>query len=315
MSDVWIWVGFGAVVVAMLAVDLAFFGRGAQVIRLRTAAIWSVAWTVVGVAFTGVVWAVRDSDAAGEYIAGYVIEKSLSMDNLFVFALIFAYFAVPATLQRRVIFWGIIGAIVLRGVFIFAGAALLDAAHWMIYVFGGFLVFTAVRMIRHGDTEIHPEANPVLRLMRRTVPMSTEYHGERFFVQEGGRRVATPLVAAFVMVATFDVVFAVDSIPAVFAVTRDTFVVYAANAMSLLGMTALYFLLAGMIRRFEHLDVGLAVVLAFVGVKMLLSDVYHIPIGVSLGVIVLVLAVSIGVSLWTSRGQPIPEVVAADEAT
>jgi len=304
MNDVWTWAIFGVIVVAMLAFDLAMFGRGGRAIGFRTALIWSVVWTAIGVAFMGVVWALRGGDAANEYLAGFVIEKSLSIDNLFVFALLFGYFAVPTALQRRVIFWGIVGAVLLRGVFIFAGAALLDAFSWMIYVFGGFLVLTAVRMARHGDVEIHPEQNPVLRLMRKVVPMTSEYHGERFFIREGARRVATPLVAAFVLVATFDVVFAVDSIPAIFAVTEDTFVVYAANAMSLLGLTALYFLLAGMMERFRYLSIGLAVVLGFVGVKMLLSDVYHLPIYVSLSVIVLVLTTAIVASLWVSRNDP-----------
>ncbi len=295
------WAILAAAVAAMLAFDLFFFGRGSSTISFRTAAIWSVVWTVVGIAFVGVVAALRSGDAAGEYLAGYVIEKSLSIDNLFVFALIFSYFAVPLTAQRRVIFWGIVGAILLRGIFIFVGDALLDAFHWMIYVFGAFLVLTAVRMLRHSDVEIHPEKNPALRLLRRVIPVSPDYHGDDFFIRDAGRRVATPLVAAFVLVATFDVVFAVDSIPAIFAVTDDTFVVYAANAMSLLGLTSLYFLLAGMIERFRYLSVGLAVVLAFVGTKMLLADVYKIPIVISLGVIIGVLAIAIGASLLTTR--------------
>jgi tellurite resistance protein TerC len=301
MSDVWTWVLLGAIVVVMLGFDLAFFGRRSTEISFRTALAWSVAWTAIGVAFVAYVWWVRGGDAAEEYLAGYVIEKSLSIDNLFVFAMIFAYFSVPLALQRRVIFWGIVGAILLRGVFIFVGAALLDAFHWMIYVFGGFLVVTAIRMARHSDVEIHPEHNPALRLLRKAIPMTSEYHDDRFFIRREGVRMATPLVAAFVLVATFDVVFAVDSIPAIFAVTDDTFVVYAANAMSLLGLTALYFLLAGMIQRFQYLSMGLAVVLGFVGIKMLIADLYKIPIPVSLGVIVVVLTVAIVWSLYSSR--------------
>ena len=297
-GQMWTWIILAVSVTAMLAFDLAFFGRGGRAIGFRTALVWSVVWTAVGVAFVGVVAAVRGGDAAGEYLAGYVIEKSLSIDNLFVFALIFAYFAVPLSAQRRVIFWGIVGAILLRGIFIFAGDALLDTFHWMIYVFGGFLVLTAIRMARHSDVEIHPEKNPALRLLRKLMPLTNEYHGERFFVRDAGKRIATPLVAAFVLVATFDVVFAVDSIPAIFAVTEDTFVVYAANAMSLLGLTALYFLLAGMMARFQYLSLGLAVVLAFVGTKMLISDVYKIPIPISLAVIVGVLTIAI---VWSLR--------------
>lgn len=301
MSDIWTWAILAGIVAGMLAFDLAFFGRNGKEITFRIALVWSGIWMAIGIGFVGVVWWLRGSTAAEEYLAGFVIEKSLSIDNLFVFAMIFAYFAVPIALQRRVIFWGIVGAIVLRGVFIFVGAALLDAFHWMVYVFGAFLVLTAIRMARHSETEIHPEQNPALRLLRRIVPLTNEYHGERFFVRHAGVRMATPLVAAFVLVATFDVVFAVDSIPAIFAVTEDTFVVYAANAMSLLGLTALYFLLAGMIQRFQYLSIGLAVVLGFVGTKMLLVDVYKIPVLVSLGVIVAVLTVAIVWSLRASR--------------
>ena len=300
MTDTLTWVILAVAVAAMLAVDLAFFGRRSDATEFKTALIWSIAWTAVGVGFVGVVWLLKDGAAAEEYLAGFLIEKSLSIDNLFVFALIFSYFAVPLHLQRRVIFWGIVGAIVLRGVFIVAGAALLDTFHWMIYVFGAFLILTAVRMARHGEVEIHPERNPVLKALRRIVPITNDYHGERFFVRITGKRFATPLTAAFVLVAAFDVVFAVDSIPAIFAVTRDTFVVYAANAMSLLGLTALYFLLAGMMGRFRYLNVGLAVVLGFVGTKMLLADVYKIPIPISLGVI----AAALAVSIWASLRAP-----------
>ena len=301
IGDLGTWIVLALAVAAMLAFDLVFFGRGAAEISFRTALVWSAVWTGVGVAFVGVVWWLRGAGAAEEYLAGYVIEKSLSIDNLFVFAMIFGYFAVPAALQRRVIFWGIVGAIVLRGAFIFAGAALLDAFHWMVYVFGAFLVVTAIRMARHSEVEIHPDQNPALRLLRRMIPITNEYHGERFFIRRAGVRMATPLVAALVLVATFDVVFAVDSIPAIFAVTDDTFVVYAANAMSLLGLTALYFLLAGMIQRFVYLSLGLAVVLGFVGIKMLIVDLYKIPVLVSLGVIVGVLTVAVVWSLRTSR--------------
>jgi tellurite resistance protein TerC len=301
MSDAWTWTLLAAAVLVMLVFDLVFFGRKSREITFRAALFWSVMWSAIGVGFVGVVWWLRGGDAAEEYLAGFVIEKSLSIDNLFVFALIFGYFAVPLWLQRRVIFWGIVGAILLRGVFIFAGAALLDAFHWMVYVFGGFLVLTAIRMARHSDVEIHPERNPVLRGLRRIVPMTTGYYGDRFVVRVDGARMITPLVAAFILVATFDVVFAVDSIPAIFAVTEDTFVVYAANAMSLLGLTALYFLLAGMMQRFRYLSLGLAVVLAFVGTKMLLSDVYKIPIPISLAVIVAVLTVAI---VWSLRSSP-----------
>jgi len=312
--DPWMWGAFAALVVALLALDLFAFGRRGEEVPFRRAVVWSVAWTVLGVAFGGVLWAWAGREVAGEYLAGFLIEKSLSVDNLFVFALVFAYFAVPAAHQRRVIFWGIVGAILLRAIFIAAGAALLDAFHPTIYVFGAFLVFTGIRMARHANVEIHPERNPALRLLGRILPLTTRYHGDRLTALEGGRRVATPLFAALVLVAAFDVVFAVDSIPAIFAVTRETFVVYAANAFSLLGLAALYFVLAGMLGRFRYLNVGLAAVLVFVGAKMLLADVWHIPVAVSLGVIVLLLAGAVGASLLRpgpgggGRPAPRPEV-------
>jgi tellurite resistance protein TerC len=295
--ELWMWAAFGAFVVALLVVDLIAFGGRAERVPFRRAVVWSIAWTALGLAFAGFLWWWQGRTPAEEYLAGFLIEKSLSIDNLFVFSLIFAYFAVPAAYQRRVVFWGIVGAIVLRGLFILAGAALLDAFHYTIYLFGAFLVVTGVRMARKPETEIHPERNPVLRLLQRVVPLTDGYRGSSLTVRENGRRFATPLFAAFVLVATFDVVFAVDSIPAVFAITRDTFIVYAANAFSLLGLAALYFVLAGMVDRFHYLQLGLAVVLVFVGLKMTLSDLYSIPVYLSLLVIVGVLAASVGASL------------------
>ncbi len=295
--ELWMWGAFGVFVVAMLAVDLVFFGRRGQEIAFRRAVVWSVGWTLLGLAFAGFLWAWRGEPAAGEYLAGFLIEKSLSIDNLFVFALIFTYFAVPIAHQRRVIFWGIVGAIVLRGIFILVGAAMLDAFHYTIYVFGAFLVITGIRMARHSQVEIHPERNPVLKLLTRVLPMSSSYHGDRLTIRDGGRRLATPMLAALAMVATFDVVFAVDSIPAIFAVTRDTFIVLAANAFSLLGLSALYFVLVGMMGRFRYLNLGLAAVLIFVGMKMTLADVYKIPVYFSLGVIVAILGIAVAASL------------------
>ncbi len=303
--ELWMWGAFGALVVAMLVVDLVSFGGRGEEISFRRAVGWSIGWTALGLAFGGFLWWWQGRAPAEEYLAGFLIEKSLSVDNLFVFALIFSYFAVPAAHQRRVIFWGIVGAIVLRALFILAGAALLDAFHYMIYVFGAFLVLTGIRMARHSGVEIHPERNPVLKLLRRVLPMTTGYRGDRLTVRENGRRLATPMMAALVLVATFDVVFAVDSIPAIFAVTRDTFIVYAANAFSLLGLAALYFVLAGMMGRFRYLNVGLAAVLIFVGLKMTLADVYKVPAFVSLAVIVVLLAVAVGSSLL--RPAPVPE--------
>lgn len=303
----WIgWSGLVAAVVVMLIVDLVLFGRKSEdhSINARTALLWSVVWAVIGVAFAGVVWMLDSHLAAQEYLTGFLIEKMLSLDNLFVFAMIFMYFKVPATLQRRVIFWGIVGAIVLRGIFIFAGAALLDAFHWMVYLFGAFLIYTAFKMLKNDDNDIEPEHTLPMRMLRKVIPVTNTYDGERFFVRQGGVRHATPLVAAFVLVAAFDALFALDSIPAIFAVTRDTFVVASANAMSLLGMTALYFLLVDMMGRFEYLNVGLAIVLAFVGVKMMIVDVYHMPTWISLVVIVVVLGATVWYSLAKTKDQP-----------
>jgi len=295
--SVWAWSALGALVVALLLLGLALFGRGRAEISFRRAAIWSVVWTVLGVAFGAVLWVWQGTTAAEEYLAGFLIEKSLSIDNLFVFALIFAYFAVPPASQRRVLFWGIAGAIVLRGIFIAVGAVALDTFHYTIYLFGAILIVTGIRMARHQTAEIHPERNPVLKLLGRVVPMSSEYDGDRLLTRRDGRRFGTPLLGALVLVATFDIVFAVDSIPAIFAVTREPFIVYAANAFSLLGLAALYFVLASMLGRFRYLNVGLAVVLVFVGIKMTISDLYKVPIGLSLGVIVLTLGSAVVASL------------------
>ena len=295
--ELWMWVAFAGFVAAMLLVDLLAFGRRGESIPFRRAVGWSIGWTLLGLAFAAFVWLWQGRELAGEYLAGFLIEKSLSIDNLFVFALVFAYFGVPSAFQRRAIFWGIVGAIVLRAIFILAGAALLDAFHYTIYLFGGFLIVTGIRFARHRTVEIHPERNPLLKLMRRFLPMTSTYQGDKLVVRERGRLVATPILAALALIAAFDVVFAVDSIPAIFALTRDTFIVYAANAFSLLGLAALYFVLAGMIERFRYLNLGLAAVLVFVGLKMTLADVYEIPVFVSLLFIVLALAAAVAVSL------------------
>jgi tellurite resistance protein TerC len=297
-----IWLAFGAAIVAMLALDLVVAGRtSGRVPSMRSAAAWSVGWTVVALAFALIVLAWRGGTAASEYLTGFVLERSLSLDNLFVFAMLFSYLAVPALAQRKVLFFGIVGAIVLRLIFILAGGALLDAVHWSIYLFGVLLVGTGIRMALHGDEEIHPDRNPVLRLLNRTIPSTSEYDGDRVFTHRGGRRLATPLLAALALVATFDVVFAVDSIPAIFAVTRDTFTVFAANAFSLLGLASLYFLLEGMRDRFRHLNKGLAVVLVFIGVKMLITDLWHVPTALSLAVILAALTISVIASPKAAR--------------
>lgn len=302
--ELWMWFAFAGFVGAMLLVDLLAFGQRGEQIPLRRSVVWSIGWTLLGLAFAVFLWVWQGREPAGEYLAGFLIEKSLSIDNLFVFALIFAYFAVPPAFQRRALFWGIVGAIVLRGLFIFAGAVLLDAFHYTTYVFGAFLIVTGIRFGRHRTVEIHPERNPLLKLIRRFLPMSSTYHEDKLLVRERGRRVATPMLAALALIAAFDIVFAVDSIPAIFAITRETFIVYAANAFSLLGLAALYFVLADMIERFRYLNLGLAAILVFVGLKMTLADVYEIPVHVSLAVIVVALATAAAFSI--ARPLPLP---------
>lgn len=283
------WIALAAFVAAALALDLR--GHGGRSMPTRTALGWSLVWTALGVAFALVVLLIEDGAAASEYLAGFLIEKSLSLDNLFVFAILFAFFKVPDHLRLKVLVYGIAGAIVLRTAFILVGAAALDAFHATTYVLGALLAFTAVKIARQTDEQIDPDHTLAMRALRRVVPLSQQYDGERLLTRSAvGKRVATPLLAALVMVAAFDVMFAIDSIPAIFAITRDTFVVFAANAFSLLGMVSLYFLLDGMLDRFRYLNLGLAAILGFVAAKLLLVDVWHPPITLSLGVIAAALA-------------------------
>jgi tellurite resistance protein TerC len=318
--DVWMWAAFGVFVVAMLAVDFVAFGAQDKEVPFRRAVVWSVGWTALGLAFAPFLLIWQGSTPAVEYLTGFLIEKSLSVDNLFVFALILGYFAVPPVLQRRAVFWGIVGAVVLRGIFIAAGATLLNTFHYTVYVFGVFLVLTGIRMVRSPELEIHPERNPGLLLLQRFLPVATRYDGNRLTLKERGRRYATPLLAALGLIAAFDLVFAVDSIPAIFAVTDETFIVYAANAFSLLGLGALYFVLAGMLGRFHYLPYGLAAILVFIGLKMVLEDVVHVSSLVSLIVVVGVLAIAVVLSLirpapeGTEEAHP-PSAPADDAAT
>jgi tellurite resistance protein TerC len=299
--DWWVWAAFIAFLVVVIAVDLFLFHRGEGEVSLAEAGWWSAIWLGLGVGFALVALVGMGPALAGEYLAGYAIERALSIDNVFVFALLIGYFAVPAKDQHRVLLWGVVAALVLRAGFIAGGLALLDAFHWMIYVFGALLVGTGIRMATHRTEDVHPERNPVLRAVRRFIPTTEDYRGRRLMVKEGGRRLATPLLSVLVAVAITDVVFAVDSIPAVFAVTRDPFIVFSSNAMAVLGLRALYFLLAGMMSRFRFLQTGLAVVLVLVGAKMLISDVVHIPIWLSLLMILVVIGGSMGLSLLPRR--------------
>jgi tellurite resistance protein TerC len=317
--ELWVWAAFVGMILLLLALDLFVFHREAHEVSFREATLYSVFWITLGLAFGGVIFWWQGVEAGGQYLAGYLIEKSLAIDNIFVFALIFTYFAVPAKYQHRVLFWGVVGALVLRAGFIAGGAALLDRFHWTIYLFGAFLVFTGVRMALHRDQEMHPERNPALRLFKRLVPTTDEYHGQRLTVRQAGRLFATPLLAVLVLVETTDVIFAVDSIPAIFAVTSDPFLVFSSNAFAILGLRALYFMLAGLIDRFVFLKIGLSLVLVFVGAKMLLADVFEIPIWLSLVVIAMAIGGSIVASLRrtapsrTGDASPVPPAHATPE--
>ncbi|MEW5928773.1 MAG: TerC family protein [Gemmatimonadota bacterium] len=320
-SSIWPWVGFNALVLVLLAIDLGVFNRTAHVVSVKEAGRWSAITVTLALAFGGAMFAgvlpvenVGGRQDALEFITGYLIELALSVDNIFVFVLIFSYFKVPPKYQHRVLFWGVLGALVMRGTMIAAGAFLIERFHWIIYVFGAFLVFTGIRMARQEEEDIEPEANPALRLVRRFIPITGHYDGQKFFTQEkfGNRvrRAATPLFVVLVLVETTDLIFALDSIPAIFAVTRDPFLVYTSNVFAILALRSMYFVLAGVIEKFHYLKLGLSVVLVFIGAKMLVTAVdVHIPIGLSLGVVAFVLASSVAASLmWPKAAAEHPQV-------
>ena len=300
-ASIWLWAGVIGFIVIMLLIDLLIFQREAHEVSMSEAIKWSCFWVFCGLAFGGIVFLIGGSKPAGEYMAGYLIEKSLSIDNIFIFALILSYFAVPLKYQHRVLFFGVLGALVLRAIFIVLGSAILENFAWAIYFFGALLVVTGLKLAVQKETEVHPERNLILRLVRRISPMTPDYRGEAFVVKEAGKWIATPLLAVLIVIETTDVVFAIDSIPAIFAITQDTFIVFTSNAFAILGLRALYFVFAGAMGRFVYLKIGLAVILVFVGIKMLISDLYHIPIGLSLGFIALALTVSIVASLRATR--------------
>jgi tellurite resistance protein TerC len=295
-----LWIGFNIFVLGMLALDLGVFHRKAHAVSIKEASIWSAIWVALAMLFNLGIYFAWGPERGLEFLTGYVIEKSLSVDNLFVFLMIFQYFATPAEYQHRVLFWGIMGALVLRAIFIAAGAALLENFHWMIYVFGAFLIVTGIKMLFQGDEKIEPEKNPVVRLFKRWIPIAPGYHGQSFFISQNGKRHATLLMIVLLVVETTDVIFAVDSIPAIFAITQDPFIVYTSNVFAILGLRALYFMLAGIMGMFIYLKVGLSFVLCFVGAKMALVDLFKIPIGVSLAVIGATLALAVIASLLVS---------------
>jgi len=325
MGPIWLWVGFNVFVLALLALDLGIFHRKAHAVSMREATVWSAIWISLSMLFNlGIYFFWQDLVPASQYsngaaalafFTGYLIEKSLSVDNIFVFVLIFSYFSVPPKYQHRVLFWGILGALVMRAALILIGAALIKEFHWIIWIFGAFLIFTGIRMAFHKDEELHPEDNPLVKLLKRFMPVTQGYRGARFFVREAGKLMATPLLLVLLIVESTDLVFAVDSIPAIFAVTEDPFIVYTSNVFAILGLRSLYFLLAGVMHKFHYLKLGLSAVLTFVGVKMLVPELselvagisYKIPTLLSLAVVAAILVVAVVASLLRARrlgGQP-----------
>lgn len=291
------WVAFLLVVMALLSLDLGVFHRKAHAVGFREAAAWSCLWIILSISFGTWIYLEYGRQAGLEFFAGYLIEYSLSVDNIFVFILIFSYFSVPAVLHHRVLFWGIIGALVMRVIFILAGAALIHSFHWIIYLFGAFLVFSGYKILGQKKADISPEHNPVVRFVRRVVPIASDYTSGGFIVRRGGRYCATPLALVLITVETTDLIFATDSIPAIFGVTRDPFIAYTSNVCAILGLRSMYFLLASVVNRFAYLGKGLGIVLVFIGIKMLVSDVLHIPIGWSLAAVGFILAGSVILSL------------------
>ncbi len=309
-TNIWFWVIFNLFVVGMLALDLGVFHRHSHKVSVKEAAIWSAVWISLALLFNVGLYIFEGRTIALEFLGGYLLEKSLSVDNIFVFVLIFSYFNVPAIYQHRVLFWGILTALVLRGVMIIVGAQLVSQFEFLITIFGAFLVFTGIRMAFQTEGEIDTESSPVIRALRRVMPVTTQYHGEKFTIIQNGQRFATPLLVVLLLVETSDVIFAVDSIPAVFGITRDPFIVYTSNIFAILGLRSLYFLLAGVIEKFHYLKLGLSVVLVFVGIKMLaesltdyaetygyMEHAFHMPIEYSLGFIGATLGISVAASL------------------
>jgi TerC family integral membrane protein len=312
-TPIWLWIGFNVFVLAMLALDLGVFHRKAHAVSGREALTWSVVWISLALLFNAVIYFYWDrmmpastytnTEAALAFLTGYLIEKSLSVDNIFVFILIFSFFRVPAAYQHRVLFWGILGALIMRGTLIAIGAALLEQFHWIIYIFGAFLIFTGIRMAVQHEEHVEPDKNPVVRFFRRFMPVTETFEKDQFFIRRAGRLMATPLFLILLVVESTDLVFAVDSIPAIFAVTQDPFIVYTSNVFAILGLRALYFLLANVMDQFQYLKFGLSAVLVFIGAKMVIVDFYKIPTGVSLAVVASILAISILASLWKAKSQ------------
>ncbi len=316
---IWGWAAFVGGLIGLLLVDLLFFQRDAHVVSPKEAGVWSAVWIGLGVSFAGVIYLLypHGGEAATDYLSGLLIEKSLSVDNLFVFVLIFQYFSVPAKYQHRVLFWGIFGAFVFRGIFIALGTVLLSQFSWVAYIFGAFLLFTAYRLATTEEVEVHPERNPVLKAFRRVWRVTDDFEGQNLTVKRDGHRWATPLLAVLVVLETTDIVFAVDSIPAILAVTREPFIVFSSNAFALLGLRALYFLLADAVRRFEYLDAGVATILGFVGAKLIAEEagLVHMPAWLNLVIVLGILAGAIWLSIRSQGWEAIRGAIVGDGAT
>jgi tellurite resistance protein TerC len=315
IDQLWLWLGFNVFVLAMLALDPGVFHRKSHAVGLKESLTWTGGWIALALLFNLGVWHFLGQQRALEFLTGYVIEKSLSVDNVFVFAILFSYFAVPAKFQHKVLLWGVLGALLMRAMMIVLGAVLITKFAWIIYVFGAFLIVTGIKMIVKRAEEIHPERNPIVRWFKKLMPVTSDYREDRFFVRERGVLMATSLLVVLLLVEFSDLIFAVDSIPAIFAVTNDSFIVYTSNVFAILGLRSLYFALAGVTDKFRYLEVGLGVVLAFVGLKMLLAhSSYKIDTFVSLGVIVTILAVSIVASLFKIQTEKPPSTLALRKA-
>ena len=299
--NIWFWIFFNVMVLIMLALDLGVFHKKLHVVSVKEALIWTGIWIFLALCFNGFIYYMLGETKALEFFTGYVIEKALSVDNIFVFVLIFSYFNIPAIYQHKVLFWGIVGALIMRVIFIFAGVALLEKFHWTIYIFGGILIFTGIKMLFNKDKKIEPDKNPVIKLFKRLIPTTNELHGDKFFIKQNQKNYATPLFVVLIMIEITDLIFAVDSIPAILAVTQDHFIVYTSNVFAILGLRSLYFALANIIDRFKYLAVGLAIILVFVGLKMVLIDFYKIPIHFSLFIIIFILSVSVIFSLILTK--------------
>jgi tellurite resistance protein TerC len=300
-SKIVLWVVFNIFVLGMLALDLGIFHRKAHVIKIKEALVWSAVWITLALLFNLGIYLWRGPETALEFLTGYLIEKSLSVDNIFVFLLIFSYFGVPPLYQHKVLFWGILGALIMRAVFIAAGITLIEKFHWTIYIFGAFLILIGAKMALQKERKIHPERNPILRLFRRWVPVAEDYAEGRFLVKRAGHYLATPLFIVLIVVETTDIIFAVDSIPAILAITLDPFIVYTSNVFAILGLRALYFALAGIMELFHHLHYGLSAVLVFVGIKMLIGDIYKIPVSMALSVVAGILLISVVTSILDKK--------------